>query len=67
MVEEVKTGIDRLLLVEKMSKMRILKERHHFSIVSNIVHRNVDDKQNIAFPLLAGILTSTSKSSRIIL
>ena len=37
---------------------------HHFSFDSNIIHRNVDDKQIIAFPLFVGILTSTSKSLR---
>ena len=41
-----------------------LKERHHFSFDNNIVHRKIGDKQNIAFPLLVGILTSTSKISR---
>ena len=51
----------------KIGKKCILKEWYHFSIVSNIVHQNVDDIQNIAFPLLVGILTSTSKSLRTLL
>ena len=64
MVEKVKTNADRLLLFSKLKKKRTSKERHHFSFDSNIVHRNVDEKENIAFPLLADILTLTSKSSR---
>ena len=64
MVEKIKTDLDRLLLISKLKKKRTLKERRHFSFVGNIVQRNVNDKQNIAFPLLVGILTSTSKSSR---
>ena len=64
MAEKIKTDLDRLLFISKSKKNRTLKERHHLSFVSNILHRNVDGKQNIAFPLLVGILTSTSKSSR---
>ena len=51
--------VDRLLLISKLKINRTLKERHYFSFVSNILHGNVDDKQNIAFPLLVGILIST--------
>ena len=64
MVEKIKTDVDRLLLISQLKQNRTLKERRHFSFDSNIVHRNFDDKQNIPFPLLVGILTSTSKSSR---
>ena len=64
MVLKIKTDVDRLLLISKLKKKCILIERHDSSFVSNIVHRNVDDKQNIAFPLLVRILTSTSKSLR---
>ena len=62
MVEKIKTDVDYFWF--RNWKNRTLKERHHFSFVSNNLHRNVNDKQNIAFPLLVGILTSTSKSSR---
>ena len=48
MVEKLKMDVDRLLLTSKLK----------------IENRNVDDKHNIAFPLLVGILTSTSKSLR---
>ena len=59
MIEKIKTDVDRLFLISKLKQNRILKETHHFVFVNNIVHQNVDDKQNIAFPLLVGILAST--------
>ena len=64
MTEKIQTDVDRLLLISKLKRNRTLKGRHHYFFVSNIVHRNVDDKQNIAFPLFLGILTLNSKSSR---
>ena len=64
MVEKIKTDVDELLLISQLQKNRTLKERRHFSFVSNIFNRNAESKQNIAFPLLVGILTLTSMSSR---
>ena len=64
MVEKIETDVDSLLLISKLKKNLTLKGRHHLSFDSNIVHRNVDEKQNIAFPLLVAILTSTYKFSQ---
>ena len=64
MVEKIKTDVDRLLLILKLKKNLTLKKRHHFSFVSNILHRNVEDKQKISFPRVVCILISTSKGSR---
>ena len=64
MVQKIKTDVDRLLLISELTKNRSSKERRHFSFVSNIIYRNFGDKQNIAFPLLVDILTSTSQTLR---
>ena len=44
----------------KIEKEPELREGHYFFLDSNIIHRNIGDKQNIAFPQLVGILTSSS-------